>query len=486
MLPTAIPRLDTVLGGGLPPGEILLVLGGAGTGKTTLGMQTAFHMAARGENVAFVSTFSEPPAKLLSHLEGFSFYDEQMVGKRLHVRNFYPLVGKSLGALTDALRETVEETGARLLILDGLASIRDVQDDREVRTFIYELGAALAALDATTLITSSVTKSESQHLPELTMADGVLLLGQDTSGNRSLRWLQVQKMRGRNHLGGRHSLAIDAGGIRLFPRLESLVEPAEAGLSESRSPFGLEALDTMMEGGPPTGSLTMVAGAPATGKTLVGLGFIAEGLARDENGVVITFRETEQQLVDRAAVFGMDLTGAVREERLRIIHRPPVDLDVDEVAVKIREEVENVGAQRLMVDTIDDLEAGILNDGRRRGYMAALATMLRQIEVTAVAVLEVPQVAGPELDLGGAPIAVFAENLLLLRNVEYRGRLLRILSVVKMRDSAFDSAVRQYHLTSARLQVMDPEETEPGLLEGISSLPSEARVKRGATRRNRG
>lgn len=156
MLPTAIPRLDTVLGGGLPPGEILLVLGDAGTGKTTLGMQTAFHMAAQEENVAFVSTFSEPPAKLLGHMEGFSFYDEQMVGKRLHVRNFYPLVGKSLGALTDALRETVEETGARLLILDGLASIRDMQDDREVRTFIYELGAALAALDATTLITSSL------------------------------------------------------------------------------------------------------------------------------------------------------------------------------------------------------------------------------------------------------------------------------------------------------------------------------------------
>lgn len=267
-----------MLGGGIPPGEVLLLLGSAGTGKTTLCLQAAFHAADEGLHTAFVTTFSESPAKLLGHARGFSFYNEDLIDERVHLRNLYPLALKDLDQLKHALVETVEEHDAKLLVFDGLASMRDLQSDEAgVRRFIYDLGSALSGLDAATVITSSFHGRDGQHLPELTMADAVVRLAQETRGTRSVRTLQVQKVRGRKPVLGVHSLRIDTHGVSVFPRLESLVEPGERGLSSQRLSTGLAVLDELMNGGPPRRSLTLVAGAPATGKTLLGLSFVAGG-----------------------------------------------------------------------------------------------------------------------------------------------------------------------------------------------------------------
>jgi KaiC/GvpD/RAD55 family RecA-like ATPase len=105
-------------------------------------LHAAFHRARQGDHVAFVTTFSEAPEKMLRHADSFSFYDEELVDERIHVRNLYPLVGQDLDKLRGALVETVEEHDAKLLVVDGLASVRDLQDDdHRIRRFIHDLGA---------------------------------------------------------------------------------------------------------------------------------------------------------------------------------------------------------------------------------------------------------------------------------------------------------------------------------------------------------
>ncbi|HZH75332.1 MAG TPA: RAD55 family ATPase, partial [Archangium sp.] len=81
-LPTGVAGLDRVLHGGLLRGALYLVTGGPGTGKTVLCSQVAFHRAAVGEKVLFVTAFSEPHARLLSNLESFSFFDRSLVPSR--------------------------------------------------------------------------------------------------------------------------------------------------------------------------------------------------------------------------------------------------------------------------------------------------------------------------------------------------------------------------------------------------------------------
>ena len=76
------------------------------------------------------------------------------------------------------------------------------------------------------------------------------------------------------------------------------------------------------------------------------------------------------------------------------------------------------------------------------------------------------KVAGTELDLSDTPIAILGENLLLLRYVELRGRIHRILSVLKMRDSSYENDLREFEITDQGIRVLGPLRSAKGLLTG--------------------
>ncbi|KYF72479.1 RAD55 family ATPase [Sorangium cellulosum] len=76
---------------------------------------------------------------------------------------------------------------------------------------------------------------------------------------------------------------------------------------------------------------------------------------------------------------------------------------------------------------------------------------------------------------------MLAENVILLRHVELQGVLRRILSILKMRETAHDHSIRQYEIGGEGIRGLAPQETAEGLLTGIARLPSERRVKRRGT-----
>ena len=83
--PTGVPNLDRVLGGGLPRGALVLVVGAPGSGKTTLALQMAFAAARAGRRVLILTALSEPTSKLIGHLRTFTFFDEDLLGDAIQV-----------------------------------------------------------------------------------------------------------------------------------------------------------------------------------------------------------------------------------------------------------------------------------------------------------------------------------------------------------------------------------------------------------------
>jgi circadian clock protein KaiC len=278
---SGVPNLDFVLGGGLVAGSLTMVAGRPGCGKTILAHQIAFHAARQGRKVLVLTTLPEPHVKLLSNLRTLAFFDEGLLGERIELINVYRQLREDIANAGTAIVRLVRDARANLLILDSFDSVRGLaRDEAVIRELVYELSAGLGLLGITVVIVSAFEPRQAGDHTELAVADQIVMLHSGLAGARGTRHLEITKMRGAAQRGGLHAYRIDATGLRVFPRQESVPLPPEAALREERVPFGLAELDAMLGGGPTPGSASLLVGNPGTGKTLLALQFLLAGARR--------------------------------------------------------------------------------------------------------------------------------------------------------------------------------------------------------------
>src|SRR4026209_526613 len=78
-LPTGVPGLDEILGGGLPEFSFNVIAGAPGAGKTTLAQQIMFALASPERPALYFTVIGEPPLKMLLYQQQFSFFDADRV-----------------------------------------------------------------------------------------------------------------------------------------------------------------------------------------------------------------------------------------------------------------------------------------------------------------------------------------------------------------------------------------------------------------------
>jgi circadian clock protein KaiC len=236
-----------------------------------------------------------------------------------------------------------------------------------------------------------------------------------------------------------------------------------------RAGFGIADLDALLGGGLTAGTTTLCAGSPGAGRTLLGLHFLAAGARAGESGLFLGFMESAAQLRAKARAFGLDLDGTEAAGRIELLVLPAYDLEADRAAWLLREAVERRSVRRLVVDSAIELQRGLLAPERAPEFFAALAAYLRGRDVTTYLTIDIPIFVGPELSFADTPLWVVAENLLLLRQVEYRGQLRRLVSVLKMRFSDYDRTVREFTVTEGQgIRVVGPAPPAEGLLTGLA------------------
>ena len=467
---TGVPGLDLILNGGLEPGAVVVVAGAPGTGKTILAQQVCFAVGTSGHRGVYYTTVSEPDTKLVRHLESFVFFDKGSLGSRvehIHLGDFLrPERPGGLGPLVEEIvRKTLDEEPA-VVVVDSAKMLRGFADERELRGALYDLTGRFAETGTVLLLLGEYTTDELDSGVEFSLADGIIQLEYQVREPVDRRTLRVVKMRGGRSVPGRHTFQIGSDGVRVFPRIETLV-PATVTPVTGRIGSGIQGLERLMPGGMKRGDATLVMGPSGVGKTTLALRWVAQGLEDGEACLFVTFQDTADHLTDMGAAFGWDLNAAQAAGRLVISYVAMGDLDLDVLANAVRMNLAERPIRRIAIDSLAELVLADREWERFPAYMRSLVGLVRADGVSFLATSETTGGAITSQSLEG--LMFLFDNVIDLRYIEEPSGLGRALNVVKMRNRPHAMTLNRVAITDAGLIVGDPLEGVTGRL-GWSAL----------------
>ena len=447
------PRLDAVLGGGLPADAINLVIGAPGAGKTILCQQYVYNNATPDRPAVYFSTVSEPFDKILRYGQELDFFRPEMVGSSV----FYDDLGAALhqnglsGALS-RLDETLRERRPGILVIDSFKALNVFSaDEGEFRRFLHDLAGRLSAIAVSSFWTGEYTRNEETLGPEFAVADAIISLRTRKTLSRESRVLEVLKLRGSGFASGEHGYRLGQAGIDVFPRLADDLDPTQYPLSAERASTGVPSLDELLEEGYWPGSSTLIAGPAGVGKTLMGMHYVFSGAAQGEPGVIATLQENHTQLdrIVRGFGWSLDTPG------VEMISSSPVDIGIDEWIYMVMERVTATGARRLFIDSLSDLLVAADDQVRFREWMYSLIQRCSRAQVSLMMTLEVPELF-QLVRISENSMSHLSDNVIVLQYQKAGAEIKRTVTVLKTRASNHAQFVREFHITAEGIVLGDP------------------------------
>ena len=232
---TGIEGLDAALNGGFPEGNIVLLSGACGTGKTTLGIEFLTYGAERGENGVYFSV-TEPYEKLLNNMRAFNFFSERLVEENKLFIIDVPLLYSRLGLLGKdstiedidtllwALVDTVRALNIKRAVIDSITAVCSrLAQKSKIRELVFNLSRMFTRFGVTTIMISELskeTKKYSTYEVEEAVADGIIMLKDLERMGNLMRTLQVVKMRGTAHSRSKYVMDISTEGALMVPLLK--------------------------------------------------------------------------------------------------------------------------------------------------------------------------------------------------------------------------------------------------------------------------
>lgn len=452
--PTGDAALDLILGGGIPTRSVVVIAGEPGSGKTVMTLQMAFHAATRGKRILYFTTLSEPALKVMRFMRYFDFFDQAALDHKIVLADLGRFLREGGKATLDELERRIAEDEPDFVVIDSFKAIAEhLRCEPNARAMIYDLAVQMAAWGATTLLVGEYTRDEIAIFPEFGIADGILRLGSARQGLASVREVEVLKMRGAAHRSGVHFFDIARRGATFYPRVSAPADVDGEEDTSRRASMGVPGLDDLLGGGVPVHGSTLIQGGTGTGKTLLGLHFLLEGIRHGERGVLFTLEESAPQLRAVGRSLGLDLAALEAKDQLSIRYTSPVELSTDRFLYEARNEIRDLGAKRAVFDSLTTMALGVASERRFKEMVYAITKHLRAAAVTAILTAESPQLLGTA-HLTGDGVSFIADNVIQLRYIEIEGRLERAISVLKARGIKHESELRSMTIGQGGIDVV--------------------------------
>src|ERR1043166_8894602 len=415
LVATGIAGLDDILSGGLLRGSIILVEGGAGTGKTTLGMEFIYRGAAEFGEPGLIVLFEVSPDKLIrdAALFGWDLPELERQGRLKIVFTTRQVFQQEIQQADSLLLDEAAAIGARRIFVDGLVRRTTGDGDAGWNTpeafhllaeglqrerLTAMLGVEVAATDGGRVVAAA--------LPEEFIADTVIHLQLEAVERAVQRSVEIVKARGQDCRMGRHSFSIvDGKGLEVYRRVQAPRElardEAAAYDTSTRVTTGVPGLDEMMGGGYFLGSTTLVVGITGSGKSVMALQYIAEGARRGERSVMLTLDEPRAQVLRNAASIGIDLKPPIDQGLVRLVYDRPQEIEIDRHFLQLERIVKEFKPRRAVIDSLSTYGSSLGPIGRSfRDFFHAVVALMKEHQVTTLYNHENPELLGMSSVMG--------------------------------------------------------------------------------------
>ena len=484
-VPSGVPGLDAVLGGGLPEYSFNLIAGAPGSGKTTLAHQIMFANATVDVPALYFTVLGEPTLKVLRYQRQFTFFDPELAGSAIQFVNLSAeVMERNLGEVLRRIVSETERAKPGIVVVDSFRTITGQQGSSgpgvtfDLDIFVQRLALHLTTWEVTSFLLGEYTAEERRN-PVFTVADGIIWLSQATDRNSVVRKLQVVKTRGRAPMPGLHTFRITDNGLQVFPRIPEQTRSRQS-QQRTRLSTGVKGLDEMIGGGVIAGDAVMLTGPAGSGKSTIATQFVAEGLRKGETGVIAVFEEYPEDYLARADARHPEIGEMIRGGKLELIYLRPLDLSVDEALAAILEAVQRLDATRIVIDSLSGFEVA-LAPTFREDFRESLYRLVGTLTATGVTVFMTAEVSDgfPDARFTSEKVSFITDEIIVQRYVEIEGELRRVMAVIKMRGSDHSHEFRTYEVTANGVVVGGPLTEYDGIITGVPTLRAKpTRAKR--------
>ena len=476
-LPTGVPGLDNLLGGGLPEFSFNLIAGTPGSGKTTLAHQIMFSLANPQFRALFFTVLGEPALKMLRYQQQFAFFDHEKLNQSIRFVNLSAeLQEGDFDRVLARIADEVKAYSPSLVFVDSFRSVvqsvrREDQSMSGLQRFVHQLGIQMTGWQATTFLIGEYPTPEYESNPIFTVADCILRLLQNVDRNSMVRKMQVVKIRGQAQAPGLHTFRIGDEGIRIFPRAivkdVAVGEPGAGAPTEgARVPMGIPGLDDMLGGGLPTGYSLLVVGPSGSGKTILAAEFLAEGVRRGEAGVIAAFEKSPSQLLGNKKLYSLVQAGQVG-----MIDTRSLDLSIDETLHDLIQMIDRMQAKRVVIDSLSGFELALAPEFSE-DFRGSLYRMIAELTGLGVTILMTSELEDRYTDLRFSPFgsAFLADSIIVQRYIEIAGQFKRAMSVVKVRGSEHAKDIRLFDITDDGIVIGETLSEYSGIMTGRPAI----------------
>ena len=460
--PTGISGLDDITGGGIPRGRPTLVVGGAGSGKTLLGMEFLVRGARDFDEPGVFVAFEETAGELATNVESLGFDVPGLEAQKKLVIDYIYLERSEieetgeydLEGLFVRLGLMFDEIGAKRVVIDSLEALfANLPNEQILRAELRRLFRWLKERGMTAVITAEAGVNRlTRHGIEEYVSDCVIFLDHRVNNQIATRRLRIIKYRGTAHGTSEYPTMIGKNGLSVLP-ISSL--ELDYDVSEERISTGVPALDEMFGGqGYYRGSSVLISGTAGTGKTTLAASFVNAACSRGEHCLYLAFEESPSQIVRNMHSIGLDL-GRYREEGLlRFSATRSTFLGLEQHLVRIHGEVEESRPDVVIMDPVSNLTP-VGTASEITAMLSRVVDYLKQRHITAL----FTNLADPaHQEETTASISSLMDTWVLLQNARTGRDRVRLLYVLKSRGMAHSSEVREFKITDRGIQLSDAPE----------------------------